>query len=57
MPCVMNWCALAVYLEEQALHLGLRMQLRVRVESFDAVLRMIARGAGPGIVPQATLER
>jgi len=49
--------ALAVYLEEQALHLGLRMQLRVRVESFDAVLRMIARGAGPGIVPQATLER
>ncbi|QXI29223.1 LysR substrate-binding domain-containing protein [Pseudomonas vanderleydeniana] len=49
--------ALAVYLEEQALHLGQRMQLRVRVESFDAVLRMVARGAGPGIVPQATLDR
>ncbi|MFZ4967348.1 LysR substrate-binding domain-containing protein [Pseudomonas sp. Mn2068] len=49
--------ALAVYLEEQALHLGLRMQLRVRVDSFDAVLRMVARGAGPGIVPQATLDR
>ncbi|NWE27796.1 LysR family transcriptional regulator [Pseudomonas gingeri] len=49
--------ALAVYLEEQALHLGLRLQLRIRVDSFDAVLRMVARGAGPGIVPQATLDR
>ncbi|WP_248796181.1 LysR substrate-binding domain-containing protein [Pseudomonas sp. MWU13-2105] len=49
--------ALAVYLEEQALHLGMRLQLRVRADGFDGVLRMVARGVGPGIVPQATLER
>ncbi len=49
--------ALAVYLEEQALHLGIRLPLRVRADGFDGVLRMVARGAGPGIVPQATLER
>ncbi len=49
--------ALAVYLEEQALHLGLRMQLRVRAEGFDAVLRMVARGAGLALVPLAALER
>jgi len=49
--------ALAAYLEEQALHLGMRLQLRVRADGFDGVLRMVARGAGPGIVPQATLER
>ncbi|CAD5203596.1 LysR family transcriptional regulator [Pseudomonas sp. FEN] len=49
--------ALAVYLEEQALHLGMRLQLRVRADGFDGALRMIARGAGPGIVPQATLRR
>ena len=49
--------ALAVYLEEQALHVGVRMQVRIRAEGFDAVLRMVARGAGLGIVPRATIER
>lgn len=49
--------ALAVYLEEQALHLGRRMQLRIRAEGFDAVLRMVARGAGLALVPLAALER
>ncbi|KMM82668.1 DNA-binding transcriptional regulator, LysR family [Pseudomonas taetrolens] len=49
--------ALAVYLEEQALHIGLRMQVRIRAEGFDGVLRMVARGAGLGIVPKATIER
>ena len=49
--------ALAVYLEEQALHCGLRMQVRIRAEGFDGVLRMVARGAGLGIVPQATIGR
>ena len=49
--------ALAVYLEEQALHCGLRMQVRIRAEGFDGVLRMVARGAGLGIVPKATIER
>nr|BFD39513.1 LysR substrate-binding domain-containing protein [Pseudomonas sp. FFPRI_1] len=49
--------ALAVYLEEQALHLGRRMQLRIRAEGFDAVLRMVARGAGLAVVPLAALQR
>ncbi len=49
--------ALAVYLEEQALHAGFRLQTRIRADSFDGVIRMVARGAGLGIVPQAALER
>lgn len=49
--------ALAVYLEEQALHSGQRMQVRIRAEGVDGVLRMVARGAGLGIVPKATIER
>ena len=44
-------------LEEQALHMGCRMQVRIRAEGFDGVLRMVARGAGLGIVPRATIER
>ena len=49
--------ALAVYLEEQALHAGFRLQTRIRAEGFDGVIRMVARGAGLGIVPQAALDR
>ncbi len=49
--------AMAIYLEEQALHLGRRLNTRVRAESFDAVMRMVVRGAGLGIVPQAAVER
>lgn len=52
-----NHSALAVYLEEQALHLGRRMQLRIRAEGFDTLLRMVARGAGLALVPLAALER
>jgi len=43
--------ALAVYLEEQALHTGSRMQIRIRADGFDGVMRMVARGAGLAIVP------
>ena len=42
--------ALAVYLDEQALHAGFRLQTRIRVEGFDGVMRMVARGAGLGMV-------
>ncbi|WP_223528226.1 LysR family transcriptional regulator [Pseudomonas sp. GL-R-19] len=49
--------ALAVYLEEQALHAGLRMQIRIRADGFDGVMRMVARGAGLAIVPLAAVER
>lgn len=49
--------ALAVYLEEQALHSGLRMQIRIRADGFDGVMRMVGRGAGLAIVPLAAVER
>lgn len=49
--------ALAVYLEEQALHAGVRMPIRIRAEGFDGVIRMVARGAGLAIVPLAAIER
>lgn len=49
--------AMAIYLEEQALHVGRRIKTRVRAESFDGVLRMVLRGAGLGIVPQAAVDR
>lgn len=49
--------ALSVYLEEQALHAGFRLQTRVRADGFDGVMRMVTRGAGLGIVPQAALQR
>jgi len=49
--------AMAIYLEEQALHVGKRLHIRVRAEGFDGVMRMVARGAGLGIVPQAAVER
>ncbi|WP_285417938.1 LysR substrate-binding domain-containing protein [Pseudomonas sp. efr-133-TYG-5] len=49
--------ALAIYLEEQALHSGSRMQVRIRADGFDGVMRMVARGAGLAIVPLAAVER
>ncbi|SEN57234.1 DNA-binding transcriptional regulator, LysR family [Pseudomonas sp. ok272] len=49
--------ALAIYLEEQALHVGLRMRIRIRVDGFDGVMRMVAQGAGLAIVPLAAVER
>ncbi|MHC8316300.1 LysR substrate-binding domain-containing protein [Pseudomonas sp. LB3P31] len=49
--------ALAIYLEEQALHSGSRLQIRIRADGFDAALRMVARGAGLAVVPRAAVER
>ncbi|MCU1762441.1 LysR substrate-binding domain-containing protein [Pseudomonas sp. 14P_8.1_Bac3] len=49
--------ALAVYLEEQALHAGMRLPIRIRAEGFDGVIRMVARGAGLAIVPLAAIQR
>ncbi|MGA3828253.1 LysR family transcriptional regulator, partial [Pseudomonas chlororaphis] len=48
--------ALAVYLEEKALHLGLRMPIRIRANGFDGVVRMVARGAGLAVVTRADVE-
>ncbi|WP_060478494.1 LysR substrate-binding domain-containing protein [Pseudomonas monteilii] len=49
--------ALALYLEDQALREGRRMQVRVRAEGFDGVIRMVAGGAGIGVVPLASVQR
>jgi len=49
--------ALAVYLEEQALHIGSRLKIRIRADGFDGVMRMVAHGAGLAIVPLAAVER
>jgi len=46
-----------VYLEEQALHVGVRLKIRIRADGFDGVMRMVARGAGLAIVPLAAVER
>jgi len=46
-----------VYLEEQALHIGSRLKIRIRADGFDGVMRMVARGAGLAIVPLAAVER
>ncbi|WP_397450021.1 LysR family transcriptional regulator [Pseudomonas sp. NA-150] len=49
--------AMGIYLEEQALHSGKRLRIRVRAEGYDGVMRMVARGAGVSIVPQASIDR
>lgn len=49
--------ALGVYLEDQAARAGHRMRVRVRVNGFDAVMRMVAQGAGLGILPQTAALR
>ncbi|WP_277964101.1 LysR family transcriptional regulator [Pseudomonas sp. RIT-To-2] len=49
--------ALGILVEEQALRCGRRLQVRVRAEGFDGVVRMVAAGAGVGIVPQAAVRR
>lgn len=49
--------ALAIHLEEQALHIGSRMQIRIRAEGFDGMIRMVTHGAGIAIVPKAAVDR
>ncbi|MEZ5785969.1 MAG: LysR family transcriptional regulator [Xanthobacteraceae bacterium] len=49
--------ALQRHLSGQAARLGMRMRLRVRVGSLDAVCRMVGAGVGVGIVPHATARR
>ncbi|TFB36457.1 LysR substrate-binding domain-containing protein [Pseudomonas sp. F01002] len=49
--------ALAIHLEEQALHIGQRMPIRIRADGFDGVIRMVAHGAGLAIVPLVAIER
>jgi len=51
--CLAGASALALHLEDHALRAGHRMRIRVRTGGFDALVRMVARGAGLGIVPRA----
>jgi DNA-binding transcriptional LysR family regulator len=45
------------FLSEVAETLGRRLRLRVQLSSFDAVCRMIAAGAGVGVVPASSAQR
>lgn len=49
--------ALGQLVATQAAQLGHTLQVRVRAGSLDGVLRMVALGAGLGIVPRATQQR
>jgi DNA-binding transcriptional LysR family regulator len=42
---------------QEAERLGIRPRIRVRVDSFDAVCRLVACGAGIGIVPESAAAR
>ncbi|MDB6143513.1 MAG: gltC 4 [Pseudomonas sp.] len=55
--CLAITSAMGIYLEEQALHLGKRLRVRVRVEGYDGIMRMVAHGAGIGLVPQTAIDR
>jgi DNA-binding transcriptional LysR family regulator len=49
--------ALQDHLGQHAARLGHGLKLRVRVSGFDAVCRMVERGAGIGIVPDTAARR
>ncbi|QAA95065.1 LysR family transcriptional regulator [Pollutimonas thiosulfatoxidans] len=49
--------ALHTYLVNQAMALGKRLDIRVQVSGFRAISRLVASGAGVGVVPRTALER
>nr|WP_282572193.1 LysR substrate-binding domain-containing protein [Roseomonas acroporae] len=49
--------ALQAHLEAQAARLGVRLRYRVRVPSFEAVCRLVAGGAGLGVVSETAARR
>ncbi|WP_459614703.1 LysR family transcriptional regulator [Bordetella sp. 2513F-2] len=49
--------ALALHLDDLAARAGRRMRTRVRLRTFEAVGRMVARGIGVAIVPQSAADR
>lgn len=54
--CLQNGSALHTYLMNQAATLGGRLDVRVQVGSFAAVLRLVESGAGVSIVPASALH-
>lgn len=51
-----NGSALHTYLSNQAVALGGRLDVRVQVSNYRAIVRLVASGAGIGIVPRSALE-
>ena len=49
--------ALQDHLAGHAARLGRRLNYRVRLRSFDAICRMIERGVGIGVMPEAAARR
>lgn len=46
-----------IWLTKQALLLGQGMRMRIQVNSFDAVARLVAAGVGISVIPQSTARR
>jgi len=51
-----NGSALHTYLSNQALALGGRLDVRVQVSNYRSIIRLVASGAGIGIVPRSAME-
>ncbi|KAF1027015.1 MAG: HTH-type transcriptional regulator CysL [Pseudomonas sp.] len=51
-----NGSALHTYLSNQAVALGGRLDVRVQVSNYRAIIRLVVSGAGVGIVPRSALE-
>lgn len=51
-----NGSALHTYLSNHAMALGGRLDVRVQVSNYRAIIRLVASGAGIGIVPRSALE-
>lgn len=49
--------ALQDHIDNQAIRLGARLKMRVRMRSFEGVCRMVSAGVGLGIVPETAARR
>ena len=49
--------ALQAYVNQQALRAGLRLRVRLRLGSFDMICRMVEKGIGIAVLPEATARR
>jgi DNA-binding transcriptional LysR family regulator len=49
--------ALQDHISRHAAHLGKRLALRVRVSNFESICRMVERGVGIAIIPEAAARR
>ncbi|MBL0419204.1 LysR family transcriptional regulator [Ramlibacter sp. AW1] len=49
--------SLQIWLAKQALLLGQNMRMRIQVNSFDAITRLVAAGVGVSVIPESTARR